>query len=48
MLPPRFTKSVTITATDCNYTISALFSSNKDRGGGLGEDEAEGREVPHV
>ena len=29
MLPPRFTKSVTVTATDGDYTISALYSSNK-------------------
>ena len=30
MLPQRFTKSVTITATDSNYTIIALCISNKE------------------
>ena len=36
MLPPRYTKSVTITATEGDYTISALYSSNKE-----GEEEWE-------
>ena len=30
MLPPRYTKSVTVTAVDSNYTISALYSTNKE------------------
>ena len=29
MLPPRYTKSVTITVVDSDYTIMALYSSNK-------------------
>ena len=30
MLPPRYTKSVTVTAVDSNYTICALYSTNKE------------------
>ena len=30
MLPPRYTKSVTVTAVDSNYSISALYSTNKE------------------